>query len=121
VRIAHREGIRRPFLTLGDRRLVALLERQRWLVKENSRFVADMLAETETQRPVSVNSPMTDLSERELEVLRYLPTVLTAAEIARDLHVSVNTVKAHLRNIYRKLDVSRRREAVVRGRELGAF
>jgi LuxR family transcriptional regulator, maltose regulon positive regulatory protein len=121
VRIAQRESIRRPFLTLGDRRLVALLERQRWLVKENARFVADILAETETMRPVSVNSPFTDLSERELEVLRYLPTVLTAAEIATDLHVSVNTVKAHLRSIYRKLDVSRRREAVVRGRELGAF
>jgi LuxR family transcriptional regulator, maltose regulon positive regulatory protein len=121
VRIADREGIRRPFLTLGDRRLVALLERQRWLVKENARFVADILADTATLRPVSVNLPDSDLSERELEVLRYLPTVLTAAEIARDLHVSVNTVKAHLRSIYRKLDVSRRREAVVRGRELGAF
>ena len=53
--------------------------------------------------------------------LRLAAGRLTAAEIARDLHVSVNTVKAHLRSIYRKLDVSRRREAVVRGRELGAF
>jgi LuxR family maltose regulon positive regulatory protein len=52
-------------------------------------------------------------------VLRYLPTVLTAAEIADDLHVSVNTVKAHLRSIYRKLGVTRRREAVVRARERG--
>ena len=60
-----------------------------------------------------------ELSTRELEVLRYLPTMFNAGEIADELHVSVNTVKAHLRSIYRKLDVSRRREAVVRAREVG--
>jgi LuxR family maltose regulon positive regulatory protein len=45
--------------------------------------------------------------------------MLNANEIAVELHVSVNTVKAHLRSIYRKLDASRRREAVVRARGLG--
>jgi LuxR family maltose regulon positive regulatory protein len=119
VRVAQREGIRRPFLSLGDRRLAILLGRQRWLVRENANFVADLLAETETSRPLPMASPDTDLSDRELEVLRYLPTVLTAAEIAVELRVSVNTVKAHLRSIYRKLDVTRRREAVVRAREHG--
>ena len=47
-----------------------------------------------------------------------LPTMLKATEIAVDLYVSVNTVKAHLRSIYRKLDVANRREAVERAREL---
>ena len=59
------------------------------------------------------------LSERELEVLQYLPTVLTAGEIAENLGISVNTVKAHMRSIYRKLGAGRRREAVVQSRQLG--
>jgi LuxR family maltose regulon positive regulatory protein len=59
------------------------------------------------------------LSERELEVLQHLPTMLTAAEIAEGLGISVNTVKAHMRSIYRKLGAARRREAVVTARQLG--
>ncbi len=58
------------------------------------------------------------LSDRELAVLSYLPTMLTTAEIAAELFVSVNTVKTHLKSIYRKLDVPRRRDAVHRAREL---
>jgi LuxR family maltose regulon positive regulatory protein len=59
------------------------------------------------------------LSEREQAILRYLPTMMSNQEIAGELFVSVNTVKTHLKAIYRKLDVSGRREAVQRGRELG--
>jgi LuxR family maltose regulon positive regulatory protein len=58
------------------------------------------------------------LSDRELAVLSYLPTMLTTAEIAAEMYVSVNTVKTHLKNIYRKLDVARRRDAVHRARAL---
>ena len=58
------------------------------------------------------------LSERELAVLRFLPTLMSNAEIASEMFVSVNTVKTHLKHIYRKLDVSERRDAVRRGREL---
>jgi ATP/maltotriose-dependent transcriptional regulator MalT len=59
------------------------------------------------------------LSHREVEVLRYLPSVLTAGEIGAELCVTVNTVKAHLRSIYRKLGVTRRRDAVVRAHQYG--
>jgi DNA-binding CsgD family transcriptional regulator len=59
------------------------------------------------------------LTLRELEVLRYAPSVLSAAEIGTELFVSVNTVKAHLRSIYRKLGVTRRRDAVVLARRRG--
>jgi LuxR family maltose regulon positive regulatory protein len=45
--------------------------------------------------------------------------VLTAAEIAENLNISVNTVKAHMRSIYRKLGAGRRREAVVTARQTG--
>jgi hypothetical protein len=52
-------------------------------------------------------------------VLRYLPTNLTAPEIAAELYVSLNTVKTHTRNLYAKLGTHRRAEAVARARSLG--
>jgi LuxR family maltose regulon positive regulatory protein len=58
------------------------------------------------------------LSDREETVLRYLPTVMSKAEIASELFVSVNTVKTHTKNIYRKLGVGTRTEAVRRARNL---
>jgi len=60
-----------------------------------------------------------DLSESELRVLRYLPSNLSASEIASELILSVYTVKTHTRHIYAKLGVHRRTEAVERARELG--
>jgi LuxR family maltose regulon positive regulatory protein len=59
------------------------------------------------------------LSERELAVLRFLPTNLSAAEIGAELFLSVHTVKTHMRKLYAKLDVHTRAEAVQRGRALG--
>jgi len=59
------------------------------------------------------------LTDSETRVLRYLPTHLTAHEIAGALCVSVNTVGAHKRHLYAKLGVHSRREAVDRGRVLG--
>ncbi len=59
-----------------------------------------------------------ELSERELTILRLLATDLSQREIGSELYVSFNTVKAHMRSIFRKLGVSSRADAVVRGREL---
>jgi LuxR family transcriptional regulator, maltose regulon positive regulatory protein len=58
------------------------------------------------------------LTRREQSVLAYLATSMTAADIAAELYLSVNTVKTHLAAIYRKLSVGGRREAVRRAREL---
>jgi len=58
------------------------------------------------------------LSERELEVLRYLRTNLTTPEIADEMVIGVNTVRTHIKNIYSKLNVHKRFEAVERGKEL---
>src|SRR5215211_4862360 len=58
------------------------------------------------------------LSEREQAVLRLLPTLLSYTEIGSELFVAVNTVKTHVKSVYRKLDVSNRRDAVARARAL---
>ena len=59
------------------------------------------------------------LTERELLVLRYLPSRLSNADIAARLYVSINTLKTHIKNIYRKLEVGDRGEAIARAEELG--
>ncbi len=58
------------------------------------------------------------LTEREREVLQYLSEMLSTAEIAAEMYISVNTVKSHLRSIYRKLSAAHRNEAVRRARQL---
>lgn len=59
------------------------------------------------------------LSGRELEVLRLLATELSGPEIARQLFVSVNTLRTHTKHIFTKLDVNTRRAAVRRAADLG--
>lgn len=66
--------------------------------------------------PEPLVEPLTD---REQAVLCQLATMRTNEEIASELFVSVNTIKAHARAVYRKLEVPNRREAVTRGRSLG--
>ena len=61
------------------------------------------------------------LSDRELDVLRLLGSDLDGPDIARELSVSLNTVRTHTKNIYAKLDVSSRRAAVRRAHELDVF
>ena len=58
------------------------------------------------------------LTEREREVLRHLSGLLSTAEIASEMYISINTVKTHLEHIYRKLATTRRGEAVRRARQL---
>ena len=72
-----------------------------------------------TPPPAGAQPPREPLSESELRVLRYLPTNLTTPEIASELGISRNTIKAHMRNLYAKLGAHRRAEAVARARALG--
>ena len=59
------------------------------------------------------------LTETELRVLRYLPSHLSAPEIAAEMFLSTSTVKTHMRHIYLKLETHRRADAVERARQLG--
>ncbi len=74
-------------------------------------------------RPASSSArsqpPLQALSDREIRVLRYLPTHLSAPEIARELSVATSTVKTHMRNLYAKLGAHSRAEAVKTARALG--
>ncbi|MEU4689984.1 LuxR C-terminal-related transcriptional regulator [Actinoplanes sp. NPDC023714] len=117
---AEPDGLRLPFRRFGADRLLVLAGRQPVSPVSAGRSQGDALTEITGELPVvAATASAETLSERETDVLQYMPTVLTAAEIAGDLNISVNTVKAHLRSIYRKLGASRRREAVVAARRLG--
>ena len=78
-------------------------------------------SQTELSKPPQLGEqPLLEpLSERELEVLRLLKTELSGPEIARELMVSLNTVRFHTKNIYAKLHANNRRSAVNRAIELG--
>jgi LuxR family maltose regulon positive regulatory protein len=74
---------------------------------------------TAVTRPSRQDGVVEPLSEREITVLRYLSSRLTAPDIASALFISGNTVRSHVKAIYRKLGVNSRTDAVERGRELG--
>jgi LuxR family maltose regulon positive regulatory protein len=65
-----------------------------------------------------VRALVEQLTERELAVLRYLPTQLSQRDIAAELYVSLNTVKTHCQATYRKLGVADRKAAVQAARDL---
>jgi LuxR family transcriptional regulator, maltose regulon positive regulatory protein len=82
--------------------------------------ILDLLAGNRPAPPPAGRPPPLDpLSGAEIRVLRYLPTHLSAPEIAIELSVSTSTVKTHLRNLYAKLGVHSRAGAVERARALG--
>lgn len=88
-------------------------------------ILAELLARTERRLHLAAREPGGDtavsaeLTDRELSVLRLLPSELSQRAIGDALYVSLNTVKSHARSIYRKLDVDTRDEAVARGRSIG--
>jgi LuxR family maltose regulon positive regulatory protein len=118
VALAEPIGYVRLFVDHGPR-LVPIL---RGLLKRtpNDEYVRQLLsALTATDVPLPEQDRLVDpLSERELEVLRLLASDLDGPDIARELVVSVNTMRTHTKNIYAKLGVNSRRAAVQRAREL---
>jgi len=72
-----------------------------------------------TRKPKQVDGLVEPLTEREMEVLRYIAEGCTNPEIAGRLYISPNTLKAHSQNIFMKLNVHNRLQAVNRAREIG--
>jgi DNA-binding NarL/FixJ family response regulator len=72
----------------------------------------------QNKKGVGLENPLT---KRELDILRRLPTGLPITQIAVTLHISNNTIKTHLKNVYKKLGVDSRDSAVAKGKELLLF
>jgi LuxR family maltose regulon positive regulatory protein len=103
----------RPFHRGGDE-VHELLVRTAGTHGHHEPFVARVRA---LVAPVSAAEGL--LTTRELELLAELPSLRTAEEIAESMYLSVNTVKTHIRGIYRKLGVNSRRDAVQTARRRG--
>jgi LuxR family transcriptional regulator, maltose regulon positive regulatory protein len=134
LRLAEREQFRLPFV-LERGWLEPVLRREPELAGSHRRLLIPVLgreqpreqppapakakaqaqAHHQAPAPVLLVEPLT---ERELEVLTHVSGMLNTAEVADEMYISVNTVKTHLRNIYRKLAAAHRNEAVRRAREL---
>jgi LuxR family transcriptional regulator, maltose regulon positive regulatory protein len=118
--LAEPDGVLSPFLLYPA---ANLLERHRGRRTAHAALISEILDRlTQTAaRPARVQAPplREPLSESETRVLRYLPTNLSAPEIAEELHVSVHTVKTHLKHLYAKLSVHERSEAIKEARVLG--
>jgi LuxR family transcriptional regulator, maltose regulon positive regulatory protein len=70
-------------------------------------------------RPEPLDFTYEPLSEREQEVMKLIATGLTNQEISDQLFISLNTVKTHVKNIYQRLEVTNRAQAIARARQLG--
>ncbi|WP_030242376.1 LuxR C-terminal-related transcriptional regulator [Streptomyces sp. NRRL S-455] len=104
----------RPLLSTGRPRELA----EGWLVPGSGRHRVPGHIPPHAPAAPAPDLAAEELSERERDVLRRLSQMMSTQEIAADLHVSANTVKTHLKSIYRKLAVSRRGDAVRRARDL---
>lgn len=76
---------------------------------------AELMAQLDALQPDADE----EFSDRELDVLAMLPSPLTTREFAEELFISRNTVKTHMRRVYRKLNASSRAEAVLIARDRG--
>jgi LuxR family maltose regulon positive regulatory protein len=116
MRIAVHSGHRQLFLD-DERALGALLD--------NAAAASGFLLRFD--RDAAPVAPVADaqarliepLSERELELLRLLPSHLSYREIGERMYLSTNTVKSYVKSVYRKLDADRRTEAVEHARAIG--
>ncbi len=116
VQLAMLEGHKRPFLE-DLHQLVPLLKAIRSAAEP---FVTGLLSQVDSLAPVVAQTSLLEpLNEREIQILRLINAGQTNPEIARELYLSVNTVKWYVKEIFQKLNVSNRKEAAAYARERG--
>jgi LuxR family maltose regulon positive regulatory protein len=122
LRLAEREQLRLPFVM--ERGWIGpLLRRDPELARTHRRLFTPAQRHDQPPAPPGPPEPaavaaVEPLTEREREVLRHVSGMLNTAEVASEMYISVNTVKSHLKSIYRKLAAAHRGEAVRRARQL---
>ena len=121
IALADEEGFRRPFTLFDRERMSRLVSRAITPNAPGISFANQILADLSYDAGRTNTGLAEPLTDRELMVLEHLPSMSSNAEIAEEMYISVNTVKAHLKSLYRKLEVSSRRAAVRRARELNLF
>jgi LuxR family transcriptional regulator, maltose regulon positive regulatory protein len=118
--LAEPDGVLSPFLLYP---VPDLLQRHRGRRTTHAALISEILDRLCQAKGERTGSPQGALQEplrkSELRVLRYLPTNLSAAEIAGELNVSVHTVKTHMRHLYAKFAVHERSAAIKHARALG--
>jgi LuxR family maltose regulon positive regulatory protein len=121
LEVAEPEGHRQVFWNLGEE-VQALLLRQQERGTAHPQLLTELLDRPEASAAPSALPPplalVAPLTEREQVVLGLLDSDLSTRQIADQLYVSVNTVRSQVRSLYRKLDASRRGDAVRRARHL---
>jgi LuxR family maltose regulon positive regulatory protein len=119
--LARRGGFIRIFIDEGDLMRAMLSEAlAQDIFPTYSQKLLRAFESTSGAEPSLASQSLIDpLSERELEVLRLVAEGFSNREVSKRLFVALDTVKGHNRNIYQKLQVKRRTEAVARARELG--
>lgn len=113
LRLSEGTGFRRLFYDLGPRVMTLLRTYKKQVC--SSPFLENLIKDRDVQAIQKQTEPSHNaeaLSEREKDVLRYLGTNLTTPEIAEQMMIGVNTVRTHIKNIYMKLGVHKRSEAV---------
>ncbi len=129
IRMAEPEGIIRPFLDCGLALmpLLTVIQATEKLSRPQRHFVSQLLlhlqaiypdAPVPSSQELEVRAVSAQISPREQEILQLLNEGLDNKELAQRLVVSPNTISTHLRNIYDKLGVNSRIQAVKRAREL---
>ena len=122
LRLAEPEQLRLPF-AMERSWIVQVLRSDPDLADAHQGLLTPALPREQLPPPAAPDQPapltVEPLSAREREVLRHVSDMLSTTEVAMEMHISIHTVKTHLRSIYRKLAATHRGEAVRRARRLG--
>ena len=141
LKLAEPEGYTRPFVDMGEPLRLLIGDFRFWIERQQRGEIgaracayAEKLLSvlgggsssshdmsfSKIQNPESkIENLLEPLSEREMDVLRLLDSSLSTSEIADTLFVSVHTIRSHLKNIYSKLNVHSRYEAVAKAKDIG--